>query len=120
MSRAPSGKIRTYIYKKEQKNGDIYVFERQTKYDPDKQYNVVLHDRLLYKIPKGETEPVPTRPKKTPLAKRRNAGFLQAHRGACHSRHRRCGVGDGQGCGTRHGCRRRKEVHIVGTLSGCY
>jgi len=34
---------------------------------------VVLHDRLLYKIPKGETEPVPTRPKKTPLAKRWNA-----------------------------------------------
>ena len=50
MSRAPSGKILKYTYKKVQKNGDIYVFERETKYDPGKKYNVVLHERLLYKI----------------------------------------------------------------------
>ena len=73
MSRTPSGKILTFRYKKEQKNGDIYVFERQTRYDPDKKYNVVVHERLLYKILKGGTEPVPTRPRKTPAAKRLNA-----------------------------------------------
>ena len=72
MSRAPSGKILKYTYKKVQKNGDIYVFERETKYDPGKKYNVVLHERLLYKIPKGEAEPVSTRPRKTPAAKRLN------------------------------------------------
>ena len=73
MSRAPSGKILKYTYKKVQKNGDIYVFERETRYDPGKKYNVVLHERLLYKIPKGEAEPVSTRPRRTPAAKRLNA-----------------------------------------------
>ena len=73
MGRAPSGKILKYTYKKKQKNGDIYVFERHTKYNPDKKYNEVVYERLLYKILKGGTEPVPTRPRKTPAAKRQKA-----------------------------------------------
>ena len=73
MGRAPSGKILKYRYSKVQKNGDTYIYERQTRYDPKKKYNVVLSERLLYKIPKGETEPVPTRPRKTPASKRRGS-----------------------------------------------
>ena len=48
-----------------QKNGDIYVLERQTRYDPVKKYNVVLSSRIVGKIPKGETSVVPTRPKRS-------------------------------------------------------
>ncbi len=73
MGRAPSGKILKYTYQKLQKNGDTYVYERETRYDPKKKYNVVLSERLLYKIRKGETEPEPTRPRKTPAARRLDA-----------------------------------------------
>jgi len=56
--------VKTRIIHNTQKNGDIYVFERQTVYDPDKKYNKVLSSKLLSKIPKGSEIPVPTRPKK--------------------------------------------------------
>ena len=39
MGRAPSGKILKYTYQKLQKNGDTYVYERETRYDPKKKYN---------------------------------------------------------------------------------
>lgn len=55
-------KIRTV--RQAQKNGDIYVIERRTQYDPVKKYNVVLSSRIIGKIPKGETSVVPTRPKR--------------------------------------------------------
>ena len=64
MPAKPSGEIKTRIVNSPQKNGDIYVYERQTIYDPDKKYNVVLSSKLLSKIPKGSEIPVPTRPKK--------------------------------------------------------
>ena len=59
-----SGEIKTRIVLDPQKNGDIYVLERQTVYDPDKKWNRVLSTKLLSKIPKGSEIPVPTRPKK--------------------------------------------------------
>jgi transposase len=58
------GEVKTRIVHNTQKNGDTYVFERQTVYDPDKKYNRVLCSKLLSKIPKGTEIPVPTRPKK--------------------------------------------------------
>jgi len=59
-----SGEVKTRIVHDPQKNGDIYVLERQTLYDPLKKYNRVLSTRLLSKIPKGSEVPVATRPKK--------------------------------------------------------
>ena len=47
-----------------QKNGDIYVLERKTIYDPEKHYTKSLGTRLIGKIPFGQTEMVPTRPRK--------------------------------------------------------
>ena len=64
MSRVASGKILKVLVKRKQKNGDIYVYERETRYDPKKGYNVTLRSKLLYKIPFGSDTPVPTRPKK--------------------------------------------------------
>lgn len=52
------------VVRQRQKNGDIYLIERHTLYDPEKKYNVVLSSRIISKIPKGEEVPVPTRPKR--------------------------------------------------------
>jgi hypothetical protein len=60
-----SGEIKTRIVNNAQKNGDIYVLERKTIYDPNKKRNKVLSTKLLFKIPKGSSTPVPTRPKKS-------------------------------------------------------
>ena len=60
-----SGEIKTRIIHSTQKNGDIYVLERKTIYDPDKKHNKVLSTKLLSKIQKGSETPVPTRPRKT-------------------------------------------------------
>lgn len=65
MPAKPSGEIKTRIVHNTQKNGDIYVLERQTVYDQDKKRNKVLSTKLLSKIPKGSESPVPTRPKKS-------------------------------------------------------
>lgn len=64
MPAKPSGEVKTKIVNVTQKNGDIYVMERQTLYDPVKKYNRVLSSRLIAKIPKGEKTPVPTRAKR--------------------------------------------------------
>lgn len=47
-----------------QKNGDIYILERTTKYDPLTKKTRTLSQKLLGKIPAGQTEMVPTRPKR--------------------------------------------------------
>ncbi len=64
-------KVKTVTVRQTQKNGDIYVLERRTVYDPEKKYNRVVSTRLVSKIPKGTDTPVPTRPKRkrgeTPL-----------------------------------------------------
>lgn len=59
-----SCEVKTRTVHQLQKNGDIYVIERQTRYDPEKKYNVVLSSRIIGKIPNGETSVVPTRPKR--------------------------------------------------------
>ena len=63
MPARPSGEIKTKIVPVSQKNGDIYLMERQIQYDPVKKYNRILSSKLVSKIPKGEENPVPTRPK---------------------------------------------------------
>ncbi|GAU79996.1 transposase [Fusibacter sp. 3D3] len=60
-----SGEVKTRIIHSPQKNGDIYVLERKTVYDPVKKYNKVLSTKLVSKIPKGTEISVPTRPKRT-------------------------------------------------------
>jgi transposase len=45
-------------------NGDTYVYERITKYNPEKRFNEVVSSRLIGKIPAGKTEIVPTRPRR--------------------------------------------------------
>jgi transposase len=60
-----SGEVKTRIIHSTQKNGDIYVLERKTLYDPEKKYNKVLSTKLVSKIPKGTEISVPTRPKRT-------------------------------------------------------
>lgn len=69
MPAKPSGEIKTSIVHQTQKNGDIYVLERKTIYDPVKKYNKVLNSKLIGKIPKGEKDPVPTRPKRSKKGK---------------------------------------------------
>jgi transposase len=64
MPAKPSGEIKTRIIHSAQKNGDIYVLERQTIYDTEKKRNKVLVSKLLSKIPKGSETPIPTRPKR--------------------------------------------------------
>lgn len=59
-----SGEIKTRIVHQLQKNGDTYIIERRTLYDPVKKYNRVLSSKVVSKIPKGEDVPVPTRPKR--------------------------------------------------------
>jgi len=63
MPAKPSGQIKTSTIRQAQKNGDIYILERQTLYDPVKKYNRVISTKLVSKIPKGTEIPVPTRPK---------------------------------------------------------
>ena len=65
MPAKPSGEIKTSTIRQTQKNGDIYILERKTKYDPEKKYNRVISTKLISKIPKGSEIPVPTRPKRS-------------------------------------------------------
>ena len=69
MPAKPSGEVKTRVVRNTQKNGDIYVLERQTIYDPDKKRNQVLSTKLLHKIPKGSETPVATRPKRATNSK---------------------------------------------------
>lgn len=81
MPARPSGIIKTSIVRQKQKNGDIYLLERKTIYDPEKKYNRVLSTKLVSKIPKGSEIPVPTRPKrsKKPYSEQKD-GFVSAKR----------------------------------------
>ena len=81
MPAKPSGEIKTKIVPVPQKNGDIYLMERKTQYDPVKKYNQVISSKLVSKIPKGEKDPVPTRPKATKGHKSKaKSGKLSASR----------------------------------------
>jgi hypothetical protein len=45
-------------------NGDTYIYERTTKYNPEKRFNEVISSHLIGKIPAGKTELVATRPRR--------------------------------------------------------
>lgn len=64
MSRPVTNTIKISQVRVKQKNGDTYVLERKTIYDPEKGYTKSLGTRLIGKIPLGQTEMVPTRPRK--------------------------------------------------------
>ena len=66
MSKPITGKTTTSVWKQKRKNGDIYVWERQTIYIPETRKTKELSRKLLGKIPAGSTdgEIVPTRPKR--------------------------------------------------------
>lgn len=85
MPAKPSGEIKTSIVKIPQKNGDIYILERKTIYDPEKKYTKVLSTKLTAKIPKGSEIPVPTRPKRSkkadPYTKTENVTAKRTHVG---------------------------------------
>jgi len=65
MPRKRSGEIKKVTVRQTQKNGDIYIHERQVIYNPDTKNNMILHSKLIGKIPNGTNEIVPTRPKRT-------------------------------------------------------
>lgn len=85
MPAKPSGEVKTSIVRSQQKNGDIYLLERKTIYDPEKKYNRVLESKLIGKIPKGQETPVPTRPKRKkgekPAEKSENLSACREHAG---------------------------------------
>lgn len=64
MPRPRTGKTHTGERREHRRNGDIYVYERVTGYDPEKRMTVTLSERLKGKIKAGCTELVPTRPKR--------------------------------------------------------
>lgn len=66
MARPVSGEIKTSIVRVKQKNGDIYVYERKRKYDPEVRYTRTFDSNLIGKIKAGTTEMVPTRPRRNP------------------------------------------------------
>ena len=68
MARPVTNKIREYIVKVKRKNGDIYVLQRQSRYDSEKKYAVTISEKLLGKIPKGGTELIATRAKRNKVA----------------------------------------------------
>jgi len=76
-----SGEVKTRTVHQPQKNGDIYVLERQTLYDPEAKQTKVLSTKLMSKIPKGSETPVATRPKKSKREnKPENMGEITASR----------------------------------------
>lgn len=64
IGRPLTGKTHVGIRRETRSNGDVYVYERVTGYDPKTQKTKTLSTRLLGKILAGSTEMIPTRPKK--------------------------------------------------------
>lgn len=64
MGRAFTGKQHKGIRRETRPNGDVYVYERITAYDPKTQKTKTVQTKLLGKIPAGHTEMIPTRPRK--------------------------------------------------------
>ena len=67
MPRKASGAPRTQRVERLQKNGDVYVFEVVTLYNPKKKYNEHLSSKLLG-IKAEDGTIIPTRPRKKPKA----------------------------------------------------
>lgn len=66
MPRKASGLPAVKRVEKVQKNGDTYVYEVTTKYNPEKRYNEHVSSVLLGRKLPGSQEIVPTRPRKKP------------------------------------------------------
>ncbi len=64
MPRKASGEPRTQRIERHQKNGDIYIYEVTSLYNPQKRYNEHISSKLLGKKAADGTI-VPTRPRKT-------------------------------------------------------
>ena len=76
-----SNEVKTRTIKNVRKNGDVYILERQTLYDPAIKQTKILSSRLVSKIPKGTETPVQTRPKKARSGKVPNSsGQISASR----------------------------------------
>ena len=58
MPRKYTGKISTLTVQRRQKNGDVYVYEEQRQYDPEKKYAVTLSAKLLGVKKKGTNQVV--------------------------------------------------------------
>ena len=80
MPRKRSGEVKTVIVRQTQKNGDIYVHERQVIYSPDTKNNTILESKLIGKIPKGTDKMVPTRPKRSKEEKEADDHMIIASR----------------------------------------
>ena len=83
MPRPFRDEIRIAEHRQKQKNGDVYVYERRTKYNRETKKTETLGKKLLGKIRKGTTELVPTRPKKPAGSRKATAkaeGGVQAAR----------------------------------------
>ena len=88
MPRKASGAVKVGIVRERQKNGDIYIYERKTKYDPNRGYSITISKTLTGKIINGTENVVDTRPKRrsvdqidmidnaTPKITRRRVGML--------------------------------------------
>lgn len=63
MPRKASGKPVTKRIERLQSNGDIYIYDVTTLYNPEKRYNEHVSSKLVGKIPAGGTGIVPTRPR---------------------------------------------------------
>jgi hypothetical protein len=68
MPRKASGKPQVKRVERPQKNGDIYIFEVVTRYNPEKKYNEHVSSKLLGKKA-ADGAIVPTRPRKKPKTK---------------------------------------------------
>lgn len=65
MPRKASGEPRVKTVERTQANGDIYVYEVTTLYNPQKRYNEHVSSRLLGKKSSDGKEIIPTRPKRS-------------------------------------------------------
>ena len=92
MPTKPSGETKSHVVKQRRKNGDIYVYSRTVLYDPVKKNNKILGSTLLYKIPKGETNPVPTRPKRQTLQENPNSASGEQPLGSIRARRIKIGM----------------------------
>ncbi|MCL1913103.1 MAG: hypothetical protein FWG10_04320 [Eubacteriaceae bacterium] len=66
MPRKPAGNVAKHRAEVPQKNGDIYIYEREYQYDPAIKKTKRISNKLVSKIPKGGSEMVGTRPKRKP------------------------------------------------------
>ena len=66
MARKLTGKVIKSRAEVPQKNGDIYIYEREYQYKPEKKKTMRTSNKLVAKIPKGADKEVSTRPKQKP------------------------------------------------------